>query len=374
MKISFLGDIMLGRFVCEKFTNKSYDIIASDLLNNIRKSDCIIANLESTITTSLEQTDEHLVFQGRPELLEKFKWIDCFSLSNNHINDCGVEGMNETVESLTSKQIGFNGLFNDKYTPYIFNKDNQKIAVITCCDMMNVEFTDDNPWKTIRIDDERLDQVIKEYKQEGYFIILYAHVGMLFTRFPNPQIRNFCHNKIDIGADLIVTVHPHVIGGHELYKEKNIFYSLGDFVMDGSSFRRRRSVALKIEIKNNQLTNWQLLPVEINDDLQTILSSKRTARNMLKSWEYVSNKLYEHKKDYVSFYKRQYKKEMIQHARSTVYFIIRKKGIRGLIRLISKRMGDFIGMFKRILEDRSNMRYDSDAVNPNRHLSNKDIK
>lgn len=374
MKISFLGDIMLGRFVCEKFMNKSYDIVASNLLNDIKESDCVIANLESTITTSLEQADEHLVFQGKPELLEKFKWIDCFSLSNNHINDCDTEGMNETVESLESKQIGYNGLFKDEYIPFLVNKDNQKIAIITCCDMMNVEFTDDNSWKTIRIDDERLDRIVRKYKQDGYFIILYAHVGMLFTRFPNPQIREFCHNKINMGVDLIVTVHPHVIGGYEIYKEKNIFYSLGDFVMDGTSFRRRRSVALKIEIQNNRLIGWQLLPAEINDELQTTFPSEKTAKKMLKSWEFVSNKLREHENDYVSFYKKQYKKEMIQHARSTVDFVIHKKGVRGLIRLIVKRMDDFVGMFKRIIKDRSNMRYDSDAVNPNRHLSSKDIK
>ena len=38
---------------------------------------------------------------------------------------------------------------------------------------------------------------------------------------------------IDAGADVIVGAHPHVTQNIEWYKDKPIFYSLGNFVFNG---------------------------------------------------------------------------------------------------------------------------------------------
>ena len=205
-----------------------------------------IANLESPISS--QSTDDSLKFAANADLLEQFKWVDCFSLSNNHINDFGSQGMKETIEALNSKSIGHNGLFNDKYTPFLIEKNGERIAVITCADMMNYEFSKDCPYKTLRLNQEHeIIKIIHHYKEQDFFIILYAHVGMLFTRFPNPVIRDFVHSMVDVGADCIVTAHPHCLGGYEHYKDKLIVYSLGDFLMDGASFRRRKAGILKTQ-------------------------------------------------------------------------------------------------------------------------------
>ena len=369
MKILFIGDIMLGRFIGKKHNETKYDIVNPNLIKEISQSDFVIANLESPITYSLEQATEHLIFQGTPDILQQFKWIDCFSLSNNHINDCGETGMNETISSLEINKIQHNGLFKDKYTPYLIEKDNIKIAVITCADMMNYEFDIDNKWKTIRIDDPILDETIKKYKQENYFIILFAHVGILFTRFPNPQIRDFIHNKIDLGVDLAITAHPHVLGGMEEYQGKKIFYSLGDFVMDGSSFRRRNSGVLKVEIENNELKSWNIICATITNELQTNFSSEKDKKKMLKSFDFVTKKLIENSNNYNTFYKKQYRREILQHSVSTLHFIYKEKGILGFFKLLYVRFGAVIGIIKRVFTNRSAMRYDSDAIDPNKKLS-----
>jgi len=238
---------------------------------------------------------------------------------------------------------------------------------------MNNEFSDDCLWRTIRIEDPILDEVIKKYKSEGFYVILYPHVGMLFTRFPNPQIRKFIHEKIDVGVDLVITVHPHVLGGREVYKGKNIFYSLGDFVMDGNSFRRRNSGVVIVDIENNELKSWDIICATTGSNLQTSLSSEKVKNRMLKSFNEVSLKLEINKENYENFYKSQYKKEIIQHSLSTIRFIIKTKGFKGMIRLLYTRMDAVKGMFKRVITDRSKMRYDSDAINHDKKQSIDDI-
>ena len=239
MNISFIGDVMLSRCVADCFRKTNYQVLDDEIIKKLTASDFVIANLESPVVTRATSDGDHLSFRGDPELLDQFVFVDCFSLANNHINDCGLEGMNETVEHLDQKKIHWNGLFKDKYEPFVFKKNGVKCAVFTCTDMMNHAIEDDCPWKVLFIDNKIIDEKIVEYKTKGYFTFLYAHVGMLFTRFPNPVVRDLLHKKIDIGIDAIVTVHSHVLGGMEYYKGKPIFHSIGDFVMDGSSYRRR---------------------------------------------------------------------------------------------------------------------------------------
>ncbi|MBR7165431.1 MAG: CapA family protein [Clostridia bacterium] len=44
-------------------------------------------------------------------------------------------------------------------------------------------------------------------------------------------LKDICHSLIDAGADAIVGHGPHLLRAVEVYKEKPIFYSLGDFVI-----------------------------------------------------------------------------------------------------------------------------------------------
>lgn len=194
LKIAFVGDIMLGRLVGEKFSKKNYQIVDSKIKKRIQNCDFSIANLESPITEGDVNYDSlsSLQFIGKSDILEQFKWIHLFSLSNNHINDAGEKGMDDTINSLNKAEIAWNGLFKKRYEPFLLEKNNERVAIITCTDLINKEFDTENKWKTLRIDTEELDLIIKECKHQGYFIILYAHVGMLFSRFPSQSSkRNF---------------------------------------------------------------------------------------------------------------------------------------------------------------------------------------
>jgi poly-gamma-glutamate synthesis protein (capsule biosynthesis protein) len=46
------------------------------------------------------------------------------------------------------------------------------------------------------------------------------------------QVR-LAHFMLDNGADMVVGGHPHVTQNIEIYKNKPIFYSLGNFVFNG---------------------------------------------------------------------------------------------------------------------------------------------
>ena len=287
-------------------------------------------------------------------------------MSNNHINDCGEQGMDETVSILEEKGFFHNGLFQNEYTPLLIDKNGEKIAVVTVTDMMNVPFAEENKWKTLRVGDSVVKEAIKAWKEKGWFVIVYAHIGILFSRYPNPVTVEYLHSCIDNGTDAIVTAHSHCLGCMETYKGVPVFHSLGDFVMDGNSYRRRRSGMLKLEIADGKVKDWKIIPAEINMNYATVSPTKKVSQKMIGEFQQCSDKLEKNIDRYAQFFKWQYKKEMVQHTASTLSFLVHIKGLGGMLKMVFKR-GEEVGrMFKWVAKDRSKDRRDDDAIKADR--------
>lgn len=365
-KVTFIGDVMLGRIIGSKYNNAPYDVVSKELRDKVSDSDYIIANLESPVVEKAETEGDHLQFKGNPDILDRLNWIDAFSISNNHINDTGNQGMDETIEILDRKGFKCNGLFEGEYKPLIFDEDGEKIAVVTITDMMNIPFDENCRWDILRVGDDRVMTILSDLHQRGFCVILYAHIGILFCRYPNPISYEYLHKCVDAGADIIVTAHSHCLGCFEQYKGKPIFHSLGDFVMDGNSFRRRRSGMLKMEIENRSVKSWNIIPAEIDLDYVTREPSEKISKEMLKDFESVSNKLAAHENNYASFFKNQYRIELINHICSTIAFLIKSKGVSGMLKLVIKRFEEVGRMFVWVSKDRSKDQRDDDAIKADR--------
>lgn len=365
-KITFIGDVMLGRMVGAKFRQNPYQIISDSLVKEARYADYVIANLESPVVKTAKTEGDHLQFAGNPDTLDEFRWINAFSLSNNHINDCGELGMDETVAILNEKGFKHNGLYQDEYQPLLIETGSEKIAVVTVTDMMNIPFAEGNKWKTLRVGDKIVLDTIKGWKEKGWFVMLFAHIGILFSRYPNPVTVDYLHSCIDKGADAVVTAHSHCLGCMEMYHNVPIFHSLGDFVMDGNSFRRRRSGILKLEITDGKVNDWRIIPAEINEEFATVNPSEKVGKRMLGEFTQCSQKLAKNAGHYTQFFKWQYKKELVQHTCSTLSYLIHTKGIGGMLKMVFMRFEEVGRMFKWVSKDRSHDRRDDDAIKADR--------
>src|SRR5690606_20768951 len=80
------------------------------------------------------------------------------------------------------------------------------------------------------------------------------------TFYPTWEQVNFARALIDVGADGVISSHPHVIQCHEVYNGKSIYYSLGNFLFNnflvGEKERyfqhqyNRESLLVEVEINN----------------------------------------------------------------------------------------------------------------------------
>ncbi len=84
-----------------------------------------------------------------------------------------------------------------------------------------------------KTDLERIVNSVKEARENADIVLVSIHSHEIVDAdpvIPSQFYRECCHACIDAGADAILGHGPHELRGVEIYNEKPIFYSLGNFI------------------------------------------------------------------------------------------------------------------------------------------------
>lgn len=288
MRILFCGDLVLK-------DTSNYEI--SDSVKNYFNSfDYKIVNFEGPIndpTTKeikLIKAGPHVCNSEKTLELIKTLGINVAALSNNHIMDYGENALSYTLEQLKNNQVlslGAGLLENQDlkkiYEPLIIQDQNEKIALFNICQAeFGVVKNDSVKAGYTWINHPLVNQLIQKYKESEYKIIIFAHAGVENEEYVLPEWRQRYHEFIEFGADYVIATHPHIIQGIELYKNKTIAYSLGNFFFpsenNGDNWTRGLVAALdtnklSVEFKTISFTNNKLVFYE-NKDYEEILKKR----------------------------------------------------------------------------------------------------
>lgn len=89
---------------------------------------------------------------------------------------------------------------------------------------------------------DRIVRSIREARRQADYVIVSIHAhqpqGRSFDR-PAEFVVEFARLCIDEGAHAVVGHGPHIVRGIEVYKDRPIFYSLGNFIFQNDSFLRQ---------------------------------------------------------------------------------------------------------------------------------------
>ena len=240
IRISAVGDIMMGSTYPD-----SSSLIERDFFREVRPffsaSDVRIGNLEGTLFDGDIQTDGKRGGANRylfktptrlaPHLTEA--GFNFLSLANNHSRDFGRAGLESTKRTLSENGIGFSS--KDGEVSEI-NIDGQKVAVISA-DFYQGKRSITTPaslYAEIRSLSNRYDIVIVMVHSgaEGMGAEKTRNNKEMFLGENRGNSVEFAHSAISAGADLILMSGPHVPRGLEVYNERLIAYSLGNFLTE----------------------------------------------------------------------------------------------------------------------------------------------
>ena len=266
INLLIVGDIMMGRGV-QKFTDQFGLSYPFENIKNIFKGiDIILGNLEGPVTEEaplIPLSSMSLVYSV--EIVQELKKIgfNLLTLANNHSLDKGEKVLEQTRNYLLDYGIQPLGDYRSCDKKYYYRYH-------------NILFIGANLVYKNQYCVAEIEKNIKEIKQKdpSVFIIIIPHWGIEYVHRPNIFQEETSHTLIDAGADLIVGHHPHVVQSIEKYKDKLIFYSLGNFVFDMYGSKDvQQELALGIDWQDNQVTLY-LIPLESNKSQLSLLQAK----------------------------------------------------------------------------------------------------
>lgn len=266
--ILFLGDILLANEAEQQIRQKGIDYPFSKIKEELLKYDFIFANLESPITgrgTPVE--NKPYIFRIEPDdaaCLKDLK-IDVVSLSNNHLMDYGEEGMEDTIRALDGLNIRHTGGGRDlaqARRPAILKYRDTNIVILAYCNRPPSDYyaTETGPG-IAPLDIRMIQDDIASYKHQNNIVIVSVHWGIEQTHVPQKDQMADARAIIDAGADAVIGHHPHWPQGIELYKERPIVYSLGNFINGYINPIERDNIAVGLYFSGSRLESIRVVPL-----------------------------------------------------------------------------------------------------------------
>ena len=130
-------------------------------------------------------------------------------------------------------------------------------------------------------------------------VVVNIHWGVEYKHYANQIQQNIAHSLIDAGADVIIGHHPHVVEGIEVYKNKPIFYSLGNFIFD-QYFSQDTQTELAVGLNFDQeKLNLHLFPLKSKNSQVSLIEGNRKKKELsnLIKWSSLDDKYKEQVKE-----------------------------------------------------------------------------
>lgn len=253
------GDIIPARSVNYQSTKyKNFIWPFEKTAETLKSADITLINLESTLIPDCRLTNEGMTFCGDTRHIEGLEaaGVDIASLENNHTNNYGSEGIENTVNLLKKAAI----MAVRENTPSFIEVRNLRFAFLGYNDLPQYQETITSEYaRKISID-------IDKAKRMADVVIVSFHWGIEYTRQPTKRQRDLAHLAIDSGADLIIGNHPHWIQPVEIYKNKIIAYAHGNFIFDQMwSEDTTEGVVGRYTFYGNKLVDIEYLPIKIKN-------------------------------------------------------------------------------------------------------------
>ena len=274
ISISVVGDLMCHapQFEYARVGKDSFDF--SPVYRNVKKylesSDFTFGNLE-TVTAGKESSG----YTGYPFFNTPTAYItalkdagfDLLVTANNHSLDRSEKGILKTIDEINSRSLNYVGTYTsqrDRDSIRIFDVKGIKLAVLAYS-----YGTNGNPipkgknYLINLIVYDLIEKDVQSAKTNGAELVLvHFHFGEEYKREPVQFQRDVVNKTIELGADIIIGGHPHVLQPVNFYKTNNakldsgfVAYSMGNFFSNQRDRYKDAGMILTINMKKDFANN-----------------------------------------------------------------------------------------------------------------------
>lgn len=279
--VAAVGDIMVHSPQLTSAFNESegqysFKDCFSHVAPYLEKADFAIGNLETTFGTTESGYSGYPFFNSPPELADALRdsGFDLLFTANNHSMDSGEEGVLNTIKLIEEKGLNCTGTARSeeerKKGFLLYQNDIKAVFFAYTYGTNGIPLPSGKEYMVPLIEKQLIGEDITRAKNElqADIVIIGLHWGDEYQRLPSTYQKELAMELVDMGADIIIGTHPHVIQPAEVIKTEKreglVLYSLGNFISN-QRWRYADSgiiVYLKIELNNSDLKSPKVTILE----------------------------------------------------------------------------------------------------------------
>lgn len=220
----------------------NFDHLYANLADDIAAADIAVINQETILGGDEFAYSGYPNFNSPTEIGDAIvkAGFDVVLQATNHTMDKGTKGINNTIEYWASKPeimvLGINESQEKRDTIPILEKNGIRIAMLNYTYGLNgYQLPKDKPYLVNLLDRKCMKEDIEKAKELADFVIVFPHWGAEYVYQPVSTQKELVAFYYDLGVDLVIGSHPHVLEPVE-WIETNpdhrmlVYYSLGNFL------------------------------------------------------------------------------------------------------------------------------------------------
>ncbi|MBN2722442.1 MAG: CapA family protein [Deltaproteobacteria bacterium] len=283
INVVFTGDIMMGDMGTKTLSSFGFDFPFIYTNHIISEADFSVGNLEGPLTEiCAKNPQKKWSYQVNPASAQALKraGFDAVTLANNHIRDCGDDGIAATIRSLDKSGLyhfGAGENYSKANRPLIRNISGVKIAFFGY--LAPYIYVEGKKFSYYRYSVTKkqsggaygtLANIRRDffrYRKNFDIGILVLHVGGRYIKRLKSEHVKWINSALDIGFNAAVCHGTHLAGPLGNHRGKPIFYGLGNF-----SFASYNPLAtfgligiLGIDKENKKIISAEGIPIYTNN-------------------------------------------------------------------------------------------------------------
>ncbi|MGC4087523.1 MAG: CapA family protein [Polyangiaceae bacterium] len=262
-----VGDIMLGGRSSSLISRHGADYCFQAVRPLLDRTAVCLGNLEGPMARDSRKEDRNFSYRVQPALASALlrNRVNVVTLANNHLVDCGRSGVVETLEALEAagvRAIGAGLNETEAHRGVVMQAGALRLGLLGYYWNRRTAATDELPGSAMD-PPEALARDISRLRAESDRVVVTFHWGVPYEAEPSPEDCAKARLAIELGADAVVSHHPHVVQKLEVHHGRPIFYSVGNFTFgSGNSRAEGLMVGLRFD---DQRTRVGVYPIYVKN-------------------------------------------------------------------------------------------------------------
>lgn len=265
INVMMIGDMLVheGVYKSGKAEDGTYnfDHLFKNILPDINEADVRIVNQETILGGTELGLSGYPAFNSPQEIGDSIAkaGFNVVLHATNHSLDKGLKGLNIDMEYWKTKQpdiklLGVNETKEQYDDIYVYEKDDFKVAFLNYTYGTNgIPIPSANPYCVNMLEEDKIRTDVTKAKQLADLVVVCPHWGTEYVYTPDSWQKKWTSLFLELGVDLVLGAHPHVIEPVEIKTREDghqmlVYYSLGNFVSNQDHSPRMLGAMAKVKL------------------------------------------------------------------------------------------------------------------------------